>query len=155
MKILKLTVALSFLISGLVSCEKEYDTVIRKNDNITMTGANVVPANSSTGSAKLQVSYNNRTRLLSYTVSWTGLSANVNAIRISGPADPGFAAAPLQNFTSGFAAATSGTYSNTLYVDGFVVKEDDLLNGKYYMGLHTVGPYASSGEVRGQIVFTD
>ena len=155
MKTFKLTIALSFLILAATSCKKEHNTIIRSNDNIILNGAQVVPANSSSGTAKLAASYNSRLRLLSYTVSWTGLSANVNSIRIYGPADPGFAlATPLQTFTSGFpTSGASGSYTNTLYADGLVVREDDLLNGKYYMQIHTVGAFSTLGEVRGQIVF--
>src|SRR5207248_8733536 len=84
---------------------------------------------------------------LSYTLTWSGLSGppfNVNtttapAIAVFGPADPGFLSpsAPLQVVTTGFTAATSGTYKGTLYVDNVVVKETDLLNNKFYITIRT------------------
>jgi hypothetical protein len=48
-------------------------------------------------------------------------------------------------------SGASGSYTNNLYVDGFAVKEEDLLNGKYFMTIYTSG--FPAGEIRGQIVF--
>jgi hypothetical protein len=153
MKIFKLTAALSFLVLFFASCKKD-DEMIRSNDNIILNGTQVSQSNTSSGTGKLKVSYSNKTHLLTYTVTWAGLSNTVSAIRIQGPADPGFPGPVLQSFTSGFTTtAASGSYSNTLYVDGFAVKEEELLGGKYYMAIYTTGTYASTGEIRGQIVF--
>ena len=46
---------------------------------------------------------------------------------------------------------TCGTYTGTLLADGVVVKEDDLLNGVYYINIHTAA--YPNGEIRGQIRF--
>ena len=75
----------------------------------------------------------------------------------------GYAAGIVQNIvatsnsifaqkTSGkYTYAKSGTLSGTLLVDGTVIKENDLLNGQYYLNIHTsVYP---GGEIRGQITF--
>lgn len=157
MKTFKLTIALSFLILAVTSCSKDHDYFTRSTDNINLTGAQVVPANTSTGTAKLQGSYNSKSKLFSYTLTYTGLSANITSVRIYGPADPGFALpAPIQSnsiSTPTGGINTSGTYTNTLYMDGFAAREDDLLNGKYYIQVHTVGPFATAGELRSQITF--
>jgi hypothetical protein len=153
MKIFKLTAALSLLILMFSSCTKD-DEAIRSNDNIVMNGSQIAQTNTSGGTGKVKASYSNKTHLLSYTVTWAGLSNTVSAIRIQGPADPGFAGPVIQSFTSGFSnSAAAGSYSNTLYIDGFAAKESDLLNGKYYVAIYTTGTYASTGEIRGQIVF--
>jgi hypothetical protein len=151
MKTFTLTFALSFLILAAISCKKDRNSfTLRSNDNILLNGAQVSSTNTSSGSGKLQASYNGKTRLLSYTVNWTGLTGNVTAVRIQGPADPGFNAPIIQTFTLNTSGA-SGSYTNNLYVDGFAVKEEDLLNGKYFMTIYTSG--FPAGEIRGQIVF--
>jgi hypothetical protein len=97
MKTFTLTFALSFLILAAISCKKDRNSfTLRSNDNILLNGAQVSSTNTSSGSGKLQASYNGKTRLLSYTVNWTGLTGNVTAVRIQGPADPGFNAPIIQ-----------------------------------------------------------
>ena len=153
-----------------------------------MTGAQVAPNGTpSSGLGTLTVSYDRRERLLNYTISWSGLSDSVVAVRVNGPAPIGFpalnpaftGASPtsytttpyvvLQQFTGQTSAPfrplypSSGSYTGTLQVDGVKVKEQDLLNGLYYVTLHTktILPVASPGnlyyrwfgEIRGQIVW--
>jgi hypothetical protein len=73
-------------------------------------------------------------------------------IGIYGPAARGFVTgSAIQVITSGFAAATQGSYSNTLLVDNVTVKESDLLKGEFYVMVHTAAN--ATGEIRGQIEF--
>lgn len=141
-----------------------------------MTGSQVVPPNSSTATGTLDVLYVRGSHTLNYTVTWTGLSGapatgtgsgqfagnTFPAIGIYGLADPGFMAFPyagLSNFTngvaqsitSGFPAAASGTYSGSLYVDDVLIKDSDLLNGKFYLMIRTAG--FPNGQLRAQIYF--
>jgi hypothetical protein len=150
MRTFKLTIALSFLVLAIASCKKDHNNILRSNNDILLTAGQMAPANVSSGSANLEAIYSNKTRVMNYTVKWVGLAGNVTAIRIHGPADPGFNNAIIQSNTVAGAAA-SGTYTSTLTVEGVAVKEDDLLNGKYYMVIYTSAYPA--GEVRGQIVF--
>lgn len=117
-----------------------------------MNGAQVAPANQSAASAQLGVVYQSRVKTLDYLVVWTGLTGNVAAIHVHGPADPGFPAPILQTL-SGVPTARTGSIKASLFVDGVVIKEEELLTGKYYVDIHTVGAFAASGEVRGQIIF--
>ena len=55
----------------------------------TISAANEVPPNSSTGLGKLEASFNKDTRALSYTVSYSGLSGPVKAAHFHGPAVAG------------------------------------------------------------------
>jgi hypothetical protein len=160
--------ALFFSIFSLlvVSCEKPLDrdeNVFTKTD-IPMTASQVVPANSSGATGTLDVIYVRGEHMLSYTIKWSGLSgppANITtpaqlagpAIGVYGPADPGFMSpvAPIQSITSGFTAATSGTYKGSLYVDNVYVKELDLLNNKYYIMIKTAAYPA--GQIRAQVDF--
>ena len=167
--------------------EKDKANLYQKSD-IPVTGAQVAPNGTpSSGLGTLTVSYDRRERLLNYTISWSGLSDSVVAVRVNGPAPIGFpalnpaftGASPtsytttpyvvLQQFTGQTSAPfrplypSSGSYTGTLQVDGVKVKEQDLLNGLYYVTLHTktILPVASPGnlyyrwfgEIRGQIVW--
>jgi len=159
-------IIVSILSLVVVSCEKPFDrdeNVFTKY-GIPMTASQVVPANGSAATGTLDVVYVRGEHTLSYTINWTGLSgppANVTtpaalagpAIGLYGPADPGFMSpvAPLQAITTGFTAATTGTYKGSVLVDNVVVKEVDLLNNKFYIMIKTAANPA--GQLRGQVDF--
>ncbi|MCG2615609.1 CHRD domain-containing protein [Terrimonas sp. NA20] len=167
MKLFRLT-ALGFLsfalFMGLSSCEKESEkkkvNFYTKSD-ISGTGAQIAPNPSpSTGLAKLSVSYDKRTKVLNYTISWSGLSDSVIAVRLNGPAPIGYSA--LRNpFTVATGDSTSfnttpyivlqqttgtaprallpstGTFTATFPIDEVTATELNLLNQYYYVTLHT------------------
>ena len=168
---------------AIVSCEKprKIDPNIFTKTGIPMNGAQVVPANSSTATGSLDISYIRGDHLLSYKISWTGLSGppaagaasasfpgvTFPAIGVYGVADFGYMAFPFppqqpaglstfangvaQTITSGFPAAAIGSYSGSLFIDGVLLKESDLLNGKYYIQIRTAA--FPNGQIRGQIDF--
>ena len=169
MKLIKLT-ALPFIVLGslvvLSSCESDAEmkkTTDFQKSGIVMSGAKETPAVPSTALGKLDVFYTRETRTLSYTVTWSGLTDSVAAMHIHGLAPEGYAAGVVQNIvaasnsifpqkTSGkFTYSKSGSLSGTLLVDGTVIKENDLINGQYYLNIHT-STYPG-GEIRGQITF--
>lgn len=169
MKWLKLTAysfCLATILFAMVSCERnaeENKVLIYERKEIPMTGAQEVPAVPTTGLGSMDVNYSKETRILTYTVRWSGLTDSVSLMHIHGLAPAGFNAGIVQNIVhtsnSIFPQKTSGKYtfsktgsiSGTLLVDGVFVKEADLLNGMYYMNIHT--PVYPGGEIRGQIVF--
>ncbi len=191
MNLLKLTATASLFVialAGLSSCEKESEKQkvnLYMKDDIVLTGAQIKPTPSpSAGLGKISVSYDKRNKVLNYLITWSGLSDSVIAIRINGPAPYGFnsvnpaftGANPnsftttpylvLQQFTGTAPKAlygSNGSYTGTLAVDGVKVKEQDLLNGYYYVTLHTktmlpvVFPgnflFRWLGEIRAQITF--
>ncbi|MFM2336827.1 MAG: hypothetical protein RL115_20 [Bacteroidota bacterium] len=169
MRLIKLTAFGSLILAGLVmlsSCEREAEekkTYLYAKSGIVMSSAQETPAVNSSALGSLDVSYSKETKLLNYKVTWTGLSDSVSAMHIHGLAPISYAAGVVQNIvaasnsiypqkTSGkFTYAKTGTLSGTMLVDGNVVKEEDLLNGMYYVNIHTsVFP---AGEIRGQIKF--
>jgi CHRD domain len=167
MKLFKLTVLASLcfaLFMGLSSCEKDSEkdkANLHIKTDIPVTGAQIVPASPSPGTGKLSINYDRRNKVLNYTITWTGLSDSVVAIRINGPAPSGFSAlntsftgaSPtlytttpyivIQQFTGATTAPfkplypSTGSFSGTLSVDGVKVKEQDLLNNLYYFTIHT------------------
>jgi len=154
----------SFILS-ISSCEKDAEkkkTTDFSRTGIVLTWAQETPTppvmSSATGS--MDVFYTRNTHTLTYTVTWTGLTGAVAAMHIHGLAPIGYAAGVVQNIitSSGGLATpnatlygTSGKFSATLLVDEVLVKEQNLLNGLYYLNIHTAAN--QNGEIRGQIVF--
>ena len=166
MKLIKLTALTSLLfvfVFGMSSCEKiaeKKKTTDYEKKGIIMTGAKEVPANPSTALGIMDVSYSKETRLLTWSVTWSGLTGPVTLMHIHGLAPTGYAAGVVYNIIAGSNALAlpdpikypaTGKFSGTMLADGFVVKEQDLLNGLFYMNIHTAT--YGGGEIRGQIVF--
>ena len=172
MKLIKLT-ALPLAVLGFLvilnSCESDAEmkkTTDFSKSGIVMTGSKEVPPNTSAAIGKLDVYYTRETRVLTYTVTWTGLTDSITSMQIRGLAPEGYASATVvQNIVASsngiFAQKTSGKYTysksgsltGTLLVDGVLVKENDLINGQYYINIFTNSPLYPQGEIRGQIKF--
>lgn len=170
MKLIKLTalpLAL-FAMLALSSCEPDAElkkTTDYSKTGIALTGAQVSPVVSpSAALGTMDVSYSKETRILTYNINWTGLAGNVTAMHLHGLAPTGYAssAAAVQNiiassngiFAPGASYGVNGKLTATLLVDGVLVKEADLLNGMYYIDIHTSAyPTDPRGEIRGQIRF--
>lgn len=169
MKLIKLTALTSLLfvlVFSMTSCEKNAEkrtTTDYEKTGIIMSGAQETPAVPSTALGTMDVLYSKETRTLSYKVTWSGLTDSVSLMHIHGLAPTGFAAGVVQTIvgasnsifpqkTSGkYTFLKSGTISGVLLADGVAVKEQDILNGVYYMNIHT--PAYPGGEIRGQITF--
>ena len=169
MKLIKLTALTSLLfalLAGTSSCEKNAEkkkTTDYEKKDIPMTGAQETPATPTTALGSMDVFYSKETRMLSYTVRWSGLTDSVMLMHIHGLAPSGFPAGVVQNIvtasnsiypqkTAGkYTFHKSGSLSGTLLADGVAVKEQDILNGMYYMNIHTT--VYPGGEIRGQIRF--
>ena len=152
----KLTLVTSLLVPFffvLNSCQPD-DAISRQTtyskNGIVISGTQENPPNPSTGTGLLNVSYNKVTKILNYNFTWSGLTGPLTAGHIHGLAPVGFNIGVVQSF-SGLAAAAAGTYSSSVVIDGVKIKEVDLLNGLYYVNLHTAA--FPGGEIRGQIIF--
>lgn len=154
MRLSKLTaLILSVSVFALSGCDRSSDWVDQNTyvGTVSMTGAQETPAVTSSASGTAEVSYSKLTKTLTYKITFSGLAANASAAHIHGTAPAGYAAGVLQTF-SGFPAATSGTYSNSVLIDGVKFTESNLLAGLYYFNIHNATRPA--GEIRGQIVLT-
>lgn len=140
----------------LFSCKKNPSETIysRTSDPMTVSQQIPVPGVASNGSGNISASYSTVTKTLTYTLSWQNLTSDsIRLILLHGPAEPGFAAPVVQAITpafTGFPLKATASYSNTLFVDGTVVKEDDLLANKYYFEIRTKAN--PGGEIRGQLI---
>ncbi len=161
MQLLKLTALTSILFAvtiSFTSCEKDAErkkTLEFIKSGIPMTGAQEFPATPSTAFGTLDVYYARTSKVLSYKVTWQGLADTIVGMHIHGLAPTGFSTAIVQNILITKNEAVfpfrGGTYSGTLNVDGVVIKEENVLNGYYYLNIHT--KTYGGGEIRGQIRF--
>jgi hypothetical protein len=159
MKWIKTTALASFLFASLLvisSCEKEAETKkvnIYSRTGILLTGAQNVPASASTASGSMDVTYDRGNKLLSYKITWSGLTGAPNGMSVYGLAPVGYLATSpgIVQVISTTGLTASSTYSGTLFIDGVYIKEQDLLNALYYIGIRTAAN--PNGEIRGQIKF--
>lgn len=164
MKFLRIASWVLFASIALTACKRDTEftkiTEFRKN-GIPMTGALNVPQTPSTGLGTMDIWYSRETRILTYTLNWSGLSGAITSIGIMGPAPAGFpSSTTLQNVSTSpivrcptISNTSCGSLRGTLLIDGFVITEENLLAGVYYMTLRTGGTFATIGEIRGQIKF--
>jgi hypothetical protein len=154
---------------GVVSCE-DSDVTEPVNNTVTftatMTTAAEVPTptvGATPGSGTFTAVLDTVTNVMTYDLTFTGLTSNVNNGHIHGPADPGVIAGAVLNFntlpgnqfsfgaTSGTGHGTALLTSATTFtatVNGDSLKKL-LFAGKAYANIHTVNN--TGGEIRGQI----
>jgi hypothetical protein len=162
MKMFKLSFFCCLLSSlFLFSCDKEI-TGKTYAGTITLSASQVVPPTASSATGTMTATYDQKTKFLSYTVKWSGLSGPDTAMHIHGFADPGFNSSLIIQTIIGaggvdVANATkypaSGSISAKLFIDGVLVREADLLSGKLYIDIHTSA--YKTGEIRGQILLLE
>lgn len=126
--------------------EKEYT-----KKGLLLSGVQEVPARATVASGVLDVSYNKKTKMLYYTVSWSNLTGIPVGAHIHGEAARGVNAGVKHGFTDQIPKTVSGSFTNSVLVDEVAIKEEGLLNGLYYVNIHTA--MFPGGEIRGQIEF--
>ena len=110
----------------------------------TLSGAQEVPPNMSTGTGKAEVQVDPKTYKITWKVTHSGLSGPATAAHIHGPAAPGsnagvvipFKGDPNAQPVTGEATLTPAQYA-------------DLAAGLYYVNFHTAK--SPAGEIRGQL----
>lgn len=110
----------------------------------TLSSAQEVPAAASAGSGQAEVQFNENTNMLTWKVTYSGLTGSASAAHIHGPAAAGQNAGVVIPFTGdmnaqpmmGEKAITSAQYA-------------DLAAGLYYVNIHTAR--FPGGEIRGQL----
>ena len=113
------------------------------NLSATLSGAEEVPANTSTGTGMVEATYDSDSNVLNYTVNYSGLTGDVTAAHFHGPAAPGENAPPSVPVE----AAPSPITGTATLTDA---QEAELLGGQWYFNLHTA--QFPDGEVRGQVL---
>lgn len=130
-------------------CEDDKNVYTKKG--LDLSGSQEVPVRDTKAYGKADVSYDKKTKMLKYDIAWFNLTGNPTGAHIHGTAPRGVNAAIKHDFFSLIPKTVSGTFSNSVMVDGVAIKEDSLLLGFYYFNIHT--PTYPGGEIRGQIEF--
>jgi hypothetical protein len=142
----------------LTSCSDKVDDDILVSNGLPIEGTQEVPPKQLAGNGTIDATYNRNIKTLYYTVKWNSLTgAPTTGFGIYGSAGKGSRAPGILQAFDKWPAAAAGTYSSTVFIDGTVLKEEDLLAGLYYVNIPTAAnPIstsnpAQSGEIRGQI----
>jgi hypothetical protein len=102
------------------------------------------PGIASSGKGMATASLDTKTKTLTWTVDYSGLSGPATAAHIHGPADPGANAGIVVPFTGNLASPIKGSATLT---DAQIAQ---LEAGKWYVNIHTEAN--KPGEIRGQLV---
>jgi CHRD domain-containing protein/HYR domain-containing protein/type IX secretion system substrate protein len=121
--------------------------------NVTFSGLQETPANNSAGTGTFVGTYNDATDSLIYTITFSGLSANVIAAHFHGYVPPGILGPVI--FAPANPLFPTGIMSGT-FVDSVKLtqgQEDSLKMGLIYFNIHT--STFTGGEIRAQIFLQD
>lgn len=107
-----------------------------------LSGRNDIPPNNTTGSGMAEASYDTETKVLSWKVTYEGLTGPAMAAHIHGPAPSGGNAGVMIGFQS-----AASPIEGTATLDA--AKEQAVLAGHTYVNIHTQA--YPGGEIRGAL----
>jgi len=116
------------------------DTMSMKD---TLTGAQEVPPVVTAGTGTIVTAFDKSTNVLTWTVTYSGLSGPVTAAHFHGPAAAGANAGVAVGFSGDLGSPISGKATLT------PAQAEDMAAGKWYVNLHIAKN--PGGEIRGQI----
>jgi hypothetical protein len=135
------------------ACKKDDETSNIKKLTVTLSGAQEVPSNTSTGTGTAQLAFDPTAKTIAYTMTWTigSSSATTSNMHFHGAEDGSDtkSSAVIIGIT-GFTTANTGTITGTTraLTDAEVAQ---LLAGKWYLNIHS--STLPAGEIRGNIKF--
>ncbi len=109
---------------------------------VNLTSAAEVPANDSPGKGTADVSYDSASKMLTWNVTYSGLTGPATMAHFHGPAESGKNAPVVIPFKD----AASGASGSATLTDA---QASDLMAGKLYINIHTAKH--PGGEIRGQV----
>lgn len=113
------------------------------NFTTDLTGAAEVPANDSAGTGTVEASLDTETKVLTWTISYAGLTGEAVAAHFHGPAAADATAGPVVPIEGALASPIAGTAT----LDDAQIA--DLQGGLWYFNVHTA--QYPDGELRGQL----
>jgi hypothetical protein len=150
-----------------VACAKDSTTAVPVSKIVTfkstLSGANEVPANTSTATGTFTATLDTSTNVFTYDVTYTGLGSNVTIGHLHGPAAVGansgttinFGTRPGATFIVGATAGTAhGTATLTAATQITATISGDSLKKLLFAGLTYANIHTAStpgGELRGQV----
>jgi CHRD domain len=137
----------AILLLTVSSCEDDDDDAPAKNiTNFsgTMSGANEVPAVTTTATGNVTAEFDNDTKILTLVITYSGLSSDITVWHVHKGATGAFGP-PVAGLTYGTLGASPFTWSTALDA----TMEADLMANLYYANIHTVNN--AGGEIRGQL----
>jgi len=150
---LKSFAVLAFLLVFGIACENDDDNgggAKNEFNDIALSGDAEVPVVETSGTGTFDGTYDQETKILTYTVNWTlgDPTSTVTAMHFHGPATPAESASPVIHII-GFPTTSTGSYSGSTPALT-TEQEADLLGGRWYINIHsTVVP---AGEIRGNLL---
>lgn len=137
-----LAIASMLSVMFVASCKKDETDPNLVKFGASLWGAEEVPAVTTSATGTFDATYNKTTRILTYTLTYTGITPTAwhihkGAVGVTGGVIFNFG----QTFTSPFSAATIAMTAE---------QETDLMNGAYYVNIHSAK--SPSGEIRGQLL---
>lgn len=109
-----------------------------------LSGPSEVPANDSAGTGTVDASFDTETMMLTWTVTYEGLTGDATAAHFHGPASPEENAPPVVPIEGDLASPIEG--SATLTEE----QATQLQDGMWYFNVHTA--QYPDGEIRGQLM---
>jgi hypothetical protein len=109
---------------------------------VNLTSAAEVPANTSPGKGTADVTYDTASKMLTWKVTYSGLTGPATMAHFHGPAEAGKNAPVVIPFKD----AASGAEGSATLTDA---QAAELLAGKMYINVHTAAN--KGGEIRGQV----
>jgi hypothetical protein len=111
-----------------------------------LSGANEVPPVTAAGTGMLEATYDTDSKVLTWTIIYTGLTGEANAAHFHGPAGPDASASPVIPLEGSLTSPVEGMATLTDEQAGY------LADGMLYFNIHTA--QNPGGELRGQVVTT-
>jgi hypothetical protein len=102
-----------------------------------------VPPNDSKGAGTADVSFDSTSKVLTWTVTYSGLTGDATAAHFHGPAEPGKNAGVAVLIGNNPTSPAKGTATLT------EAQAADLMAGRWYVNVHTAAN--RGGEIRGQV----
>ncbi len=132
----------AFILIFVSSCKK--DEVISSDVSFTasLSGAEEVPAVTSTASGTFEGIYNKDSKVLTYTITYSGVTPTLWHFHKGAKGTSG---GVIFNLGTTFSSPYKGTT-----VAFTTEQEMDLMNGLYYLNIHSAK--SPSGEIRGQLI---